>query len=187
MKRRIVVPVSLALALTVALAGCGDSAETSTSKTWAGTICTGADDLRVALSDAVGATDSARKLDSLAAMKQAISGPTTQIQKSIEKLDEAFSSTDILGTPLEIARNSIGKQLTQVFPLYDAIDTANSALAAAKDASAGATAVSTLNNSLAMGLPSVASLNVSIAGFKVNQDKVIKSAFVDAPECKKIK
>ncbi|NDB18095.1 MAG: hypothetical protein EB027_02300 [Actinobacteria bacterium] len=187
MNSRVARAVVTSFALALALAGCGDNENGTANRTWAGTICTGADSLRVALGEAIGASDTARTLGSVEAMKKEISPSATKLQKAVEALDEAFSSTDILGTPLEIARNTMGKQLTQVFPLYDAVDAANSSLTSAKDVVAGAAAMSTLNGALAQGLPSVASLNVTVAGFKSSKDSVIKKAFASAPECKPIK
>ena len=187
MNRRIAPLVVVSLALALVVAGCGKNAKDTANKNWAGTICTGADDLRVLLGEAIDASNSARTLQSVAAMKQLIAPSTTKLQKAIENIDEAFSSTDILGTPLELARNTMGKQLSLVFPLYDAVDTANNSLASAKDVATGSKAMSTLNSALAQGTGGVASLNATVAAFKTEKDAVIKSAFAGAPECKKVK
>lgn len=187
MKQRTIASLSISLVASLALTACGSDGKARASTTWAGTVCVSADSLRTVLSDAIIAAGNAGKLSSPAAMKEAIAASSGKVQKTIEELDSAFSSTDIVGTPLEAARNTMGKQLTQVFPLYDAIDNANAALDAAKDVAAGTKAVTALANSLAAGIGSVAGLNVAVAGFKTAKNDVVKKAFANAPECKKVK
>lgn len=169
------------------LAGCGGSKTSGATKSWAEQLCSNVTGLTSSSDNAVQAALAADKAPSAGAVAKSLKQPLKALQDGIVAIDEVFSSTSIVNTPMENVRNQIGKQLKNVYPAYDAIDTFNGAIAEAGSTGSLKTSLGDLQTALGGAKQGVADLKTAIGTFKSSKEKEIAAAFTSGPECKKIK
>ena len=184
LKRSIISGLTLSLVL---VAGCGGSKASGTSTQWAEQLCSDTQSLTGAVANALQSVKQSQQATSVSDVTAATQGPLKTVQSQIEKIDEVFSSTKIVGTPLEFVRNQIGKQLNNVYPAYDEVDAFNSAAKSASSTAALAGPLSDLESTLGAASNGTRDLRGAVVVFKLSKDKAVAKAFTSGPECKKIK
>ena len=171
----------------LALAGCGGSKTSGATKSWAEQLCSNVTSLTATSDTALSASLAADKAANAGAAAASLEKPLKAMQDGIVAIDEVFSSTTIVNTPMENVRNQIGKQLKNVYPAYDAVDAFNSAIEAVGANGSATKALDDLQTSLGGAKQGVADLKTAIGAFKSSKEKEIAAAFKSGPECKKIK
>ena len=169
------------------LTGCGGSKTSGATKSWAEQLCGSVTSLTATSESALQAALAADKAANAGAAAASLKKPLKAMQDGIVAMDEVFSSTSIVNTPMENVRNQIGKQLKNVYPAYDAVDAFNSAIDAAGANGSATKALSDLQTSLGGAKQGVADLKTAIGTFKSSKEKAVAAAFTSGPECKKIK
>jgi hypothetical protein len=188
MKTLVVRPGFLAvICAAVLVAGCGGSKSTSAETNWADQLCSSTTSLSGVVTTAVAAVSKAQGASSVSDMVSGTSAPLKDVQTGIEKLDEVFSSTKILNTPMEPVRNAIGKQLNSVYPVYDSIDAFNSAAKSASSTGALMGPLGGVSSSLSGASQGLTTLKSALAIFTLDKNKKVAAAFSAAPACKSIK
>lgn len=188
MNRRTTRFLSIGFALSFALASaCGGGKVTGVAAQWADSLCSDTSSLLGTMQKGVDAVIKAQLAATVSDASSATGKPLKDVQAGIEKLDEVFSSSEIVGTPMESVRNRIGKQLKNVYPVYDAIDAFTSATTGATTSKALEKPLSDLSLSIGGAAQGVEDLRDAIVVFKLDKDKAVAEAFSSAPQCKKIK
>lgn len=180
--------VSVGFAVSVVLtSACGGDKVSGASAQWADSLCSNTSSLMGTMQKGVDAVLKAQLAATVSDAVNASGQPLKNVQSGIEKIDEVFSSTEIVGTPMEAARNKIGKQLKNVYPVYDAIDAFTEATKSATTTAALDKPLSDLSESIGGAAQGVKDLNAAIIVFKLDKNKKIADAFSSAPACKKLK
>ena len=166
---------------------CGGGKVSGAAAQWADSLCSNTSSLLGTMQKGVDGVLKARLAATVSDANSASGQPLKDVQAGIEKIDEVFSSTDIVGTPMEAVRNKIGKQLKNVYPVYDAIDAFSAVAKSATSTTALDKPLSDLSLSIGGAAQGVKDLKAAIVVFKLDKDKKIAAAFSSAPQCKKLK